>query len=113
MDFFKSEISQGDIHGEGGRRFLGNFELEAVESATPADDEIDLRPGVGSPEIGILGIDLQHGADLLQRKAFPGSPVARIALKRSNILDLEEAVQQSGIPQINLGRFDQPFFEVG
>ncbi len=55
--FSKPRSAAGDRHRVRDRGLLGDLELEAVELAAPANEEIDFGARMRGPEEGILGLN--------------------------------------------------------
>ena len=60
---------------------------------------------MGSPEVGV-GLLSRQAKRLVKNEAFPGSPQARMRTQLSVIGNIEQGVQQAGVPQIDLWRLD-------
>ncbi len=101
---------KGLMHRLGYFRGFTEFAFDPISTAVKNEQEIYFRPAVCGPEISLGRPDRLK--NLVDSEAFPRRTYPRIAVKRLNIWDVEQAVKKTRIPKINLRRFDLALADV-
>lgn len=92
-------------------RSRGGLALDGDPPAASLQDEIDLRPGRGSIERGLP--PGESGDGVFDHQSLPRCAVSRMPQQIVEAVDLEQAVENARVPQIDLRRLDHPFLRVG
>ena len=101
---FEPKILNCNVHGSAAARRISVFELKPIMFACAPNQEIELGPAMGRPEVNIAATQCSN--DLLQRKAFPGRAEVRVRLQISDGRQLKESMQESAVAEIDFGSLD-------
>jgi hypothetical protein len=109
-EVIETEVCQGDPHRGRQRGRIGTLDFNAEPSPTREEQQIELRPVVRRPEVGL--VRPHQFQNLLDGVPLPGSAALGVRCQLVSHPNPEELMQQPGVPEVDLGCLDLPLLEV-
>jgi len=98
IEVVESQVGFRDPHRFGGCRFFAVFELEPNPASLMENQEVQLGTRMRGPEIGIPVSCSRK--NLLDLETLPRDPQFRVGFQRGDIVDVQQGVQDSAVPDV-------------
>ena len=100
----------GDAHGFRSLGCFIKFKFDPVAMSAMKKKEIEFNPAVGCPKERLRRFEDLKG--MLKRETFPGGTDPGMADQRVKIWNIEQAVENPGVPKVYLRRFHLAFSDI-
>src|SRR4030042_5533040 len=105
--FGQFQILQNFVHGANHPWPILELELKTISSSSPDHKKVQFRPSMRFVEITCtIGLDILD--DLFHRKSLPRKTKSWISKQLFHTFHSEQRMQQAGIPEVHLRRFNEP-----